>query len=111
MGARTPAAERVEQAIRAVLPAGTTVDLDVLDDGLISVDVGAGCFTARWIGEGWLRDAIAALTGAGMKPEVLVARRVSPGARSAAADARVGWIDESGAAEVALPNEHRATHA
>src|SRR5680860_868201 len=103
MGARTPAAERVEQAIRAVLPAGTPVDLDVLDDGLISVDVGAGCLTARWIGEGWLRDAIAALTVAGMKPEVLVARRVSPGARSAAADARVGWIDESGAAEVALP--------
>jgi hypothetical protein len=28
---------------------------------------------------------------------------MSPGARSAAADARVGWIDESGAAEIAMP--------
>lgn len=98
-----PTAERVEQAIRAVLPAGVPVDLAVLDDKLIGVDVGAGRFTAAWIGEGWLRDARAALPNAGRRPEVLVARRMSPGARSAAADARVGWIDESGAAEIALP--------
>jgi hypothetical protein len=99
----TPTAKRVEQAIRAVLPAGAPVDLDVLGDDLIRVDVGAGRFTAEWIGEGWLRDALAALANAGTKPEVLVARRMSPGARSAAADARVGWVDESGAAEIALP--------
>ena len=103
MVVRTPTAERVEQAIRAVLPAGAPVDLAALDDELIRVDVGAGRFTAEWIGEGWLRDARAALANAGRKPEVLVARRMSPGARSAAADARVGWIDESGAAEIALP--------
>lgn len=99
----TPTAERMEQAIRAVLPAGTPVDLAALDDELIRVDVGAGRFTAEWIGEGWLRDALAAFSNAGRRPEVLVARRMSPGARSAAADARVGWIDESGAAEIALP--------
>jgi len=99
----TLATERVAQAIRAVLPAGTPVDLAVLDDDLIRVDVGAGRFTAGWIGEGWLRDALDALDNGGRRPEVLVARRMSPGARSAAADARVGWIDESGAAEIALP--------
>ena len=99
----TAAADRVAQAIRAVLPAGAPVDLADLDDELISVDVGAGHFTAEWIGEGWLRDARAALADAGRKPQVLVARRMSPGARSAAADARVGWVDESGAAEIALP--------
>lgn len=97
------AAERVEQAIRAVLPAGAPVDLTVIDDDLVRVDVDGGCFTAGWIGEGWLRDARAALAEAGRPPEVLVARRMSPGARSAAADAHVGWIDESGAAEIALP--------
>ncbi|MGQ0617623.1 MAG: hypothetical protein ACT4PW_11645 [Acidimicrobiia bacterium] len=99
----TPATERVAQAIRAVLPAGTPVDLDVLDDNLARVDIGAGRFTAGWIGEGWLRDALDALASDGRRPEVLVARRMSPGARSAAADARVGWVDESGAAEIALP--------
>ncbi len=91
----TPATERVAQAIRAVLPAGTPVDLAVLDDDLIRVDAGVGSFTAGWIGEGWLRDALDALGNEGRRPEVLVARRMSPGARSAAADARVGWIDES----------------
>lgn len=103
MVVKTPTAERVEQAIRAVLPAGTPVGLAVVDDELISVDVDGGSFTARWIGEGWLRDVRAALADAGRKPEVLVARRMSPGARSAADDAHVGWIDESGAAEIVLP--------
>lgn len=99
----TPALERIAQAIRAVLPAGAAVDLAVLDDDLIRVDAGFGSFTAGWIGEGWLRDALNALDNGGRRPEVLVARRMSPGARSAAADARVGWIDESGAAEIAMP--------
>lgn len=103
MAVTTSATERVAQAIRAVLPAGTPVGLAVLDDDLIRADVGSGHFTAEWIGEGWLRDALAALATVGSTPEVLVARRMSPGARSAAADARVGWIDESGAAEIALP--------
>ncbi|HUS60675.1 MAG TPA: hypothetical protein VMY34_00675 [Acidimicrobiales bacterium] len=103
MVARRPTAERVEQAIRAVLPAGTPVDLDALNDELMRVDVGVGRLTVAWIGEGWLRDARSALSHATGRPAVLVARRMSPGARSAAADAHVGWVDESGAAEIALP--------
>jgi hypothetical protein len=31
---------------------------------------------------------------------VLVARRMSPGARSAAVGAGAGWVDETGAAEI-----------
>ncbi len=79
------------------------MDISILDDDVIGVDVGAGRFRAVWIGEGWLRDMRDALVNEGRRPEVLVARRMSPGARSAAAEARVGWIDESGAAEIALP--------
>lgn len=103
MVATTLAPDRLVQAIRAVLPAGAPTGFESLDDELIMVDVDGGRFTVQWIGEGWLRDARAALADAGRRPDVLVARRMSPGARSAAADARVGWIDESGAAEVALP--------
>lgn len=103
MAVTTSVGDRVAQAIRAVLPTGAPVGLAVVDEELISVDVDGGRFTARWIGEGWLRDARVALADGGRKPAVLVARRMSPGARSAAADARVGWIDESGAAEIALP--------
>ena len=98
----TRVSERMENAIRAVLPAGTPVDVAVLDDHRIGVDVGSERFTAQWIGEGWLRDARAALEDQQREPDVFVARRMSPGARSVAADARVGWIDEAGAAEIAL---------
>ena len=87
------------------MPAGTPVTLNA-SEGLISVDVGAGRFTAEWIGEGWLRDAIAVLAVLAdpqRKPDVLVARRMSPGARAAALDAGAGWVDEAGGAEIALP--------
>lgn len=102
MVGRTRVSERMENAIRAVLPAGTPVGVAVLDDHRIGVDVGSERFTAKWIGEGWLRDARMALDDRDGRPDVLVARRMSPGARSVAADARVGWIDEAGAAEIAL---------
>jgi hypothetical protein len=84
------------------MPAGTPVTLKA-SAGLVSVDVGAGRFTAEWIGEGWLRDAMAVLSKAQRKPDVLVARRMSPGARAAALDAGAGWVDEAGGAEIALP--------
>lgn len=99
----SPVLERIERAIRAVLPVGVLSGLDVVRDDVISIDVGGRRFTAEWIGEGWLRDAQAALGGAGKKVDVLVARRMSPGARSIAAHAGVGWLDESGAAEIVLP--------
>lgn len=99
----SPVLERIERAIRAVLPVGVLSGLDLVRDDVISIEVGGRRFTAEWIGEGWLRDARAALGDAGRKADVLVARRMSPGARSAASDAGVGWLDESGAAEIVLP--------
>jgi hypothetical protein len=99
----SPVVERIERAIRAVLPVGALRGLDVVGEDAISIDVGGRRFTAEWIGEGWLRDARAALGDVGGKADVLVARRMSPGARSVAADAGVGWLDESGAAEIVLP--------
>jgi hypothetical protein len=99
----SPTLARVERAIRAVLPVGALSGLDVVREDAVRIDVGGRRFTAEWIGEGWLRDARAALGDAGRKADVLVARRMSPGARSAAAHAGVGWLDESGAAEIVLP--------
>jgi hypothetical protein len=54
-----------------------------------------------WIGDGWLADVRAALEGESEQPDVVVAVRISPGARRALADANIGWVDETGAAEVA----------
>ena len=96
-------ASRLERAVRAVLPSGALVSTETLRDGRIRVDAAGGCFTAAWIGEGWLRNTKVALLGAAVRADVVVARRMSPGARSAVAQAGLGWVDESGGAEIALP--------
>ena len=93
--------ERLERAVRAVLPPDSLVNIDDLGDGLLGVDAAGSRFTARWVGEGWLRDAKAALRAG--KVDVIVARRMSPGARAAATEAGVGWVDECGGAYIVLP--------
>jgi len=96
-------ATRLERAVRAVLPAGGLVSIEALGNGRIRVDAAGGRFIASWIGEGWLRDARDALVDGEPRADIVVARRMSPGARSAAAEAGLGWVDESGGAEIALP--------
>lgn len=103
MATVSPTANRLERAVLAVLPVGVSVRIESVGDGLVVVDAVGGRFTAKWIGEGWLGDAKAALGGNGPIADVLVARRMSPGGRLAAGEAGVGWIDESGGADIALP--------
>lgn len=55
-----------------------------------------------WLGEGRLRQARELIAAGEGPPDIVVARLMSPGARSAFSDAGIGWIDETGAAEVAL---------
>src|SRR5690606_18668100 len=56
----------------------------------------------RWIGEGRLGDARRILSKRRGRPDIVVARRISPGARHAFSEAGVGWVDETGAAEIAI---------
>jgi len=93
----------MERAIRAVLPTGARVDLGALEGQVASVVTDFGGFTARWVGEGWLRNVADVLSDLDRRPLVIVARRMSPGAQAASAGAGVSWLDESGAAEIALP--------
>jgi hypothetical protein len=93
---------RMEDAIRAVLPAGTSVAVQSTDDAAL-VDVGTAQLRAAWAGEGWLGDIRELLARSQHDVDVVVARRMSPGARAAVSDARLGWVDESGAAEISLP--------
>lgn len=69
----------------------------------VVVTVAGGELCLRWLPVGWPRQVNAALTQS-PRPDVLVAPLMSPGARRLASAARVGWADESGAAEIALPN-------
>jgi len=74
------------------------------DDALVDLD-GHRVFLS-WVGEGWparIREALAAAQGQD-EPLILAARRMSPGARELAEQAHAGWVDESGAAEIVLPD-------
>jgi hypothetical protein len=58
-------------------------------------------FVIKWIGDGRLADALRVLSTRRGRPDIAVARRMSPGARETLAEAGIGWVDETGAAEIA----------
>ncbi|ETZ58082.1 hypothetical protein L838_0030 [Mycobacterium avium MAV_120709_2344] len=55
----------------------------------------------RWLTVGWPQQVEAALHDK-PRPDLIVAPRMSPGARAAAKKAGVGWVDESGAADIVI---------
>lgn len=64
--------------------------------------VGDQLLEIKWVGEGSLGDARRAIAGNNGRPDIVVARRLSPGAREVLSKAGIGWVDETGAAEIAL---------
>lgn len=72
---------------------------------------GRGRFTARiqslpidvqWLGVGWPRQ-VRDLLDRPDRPDLVVAAELSPGARSLLTNAGLSWVDETGAARIALP--------
>lgn len=87
--------ERGYQALVHVLPPSVIVQ----QDGDRAVVNGVP-LRLVWIGEGWLADVRRMLVRDVDRPQVAVARRMSPGAREALRAASIGWVDEMGAAEI-----------
>lgn len=80
-------------ALRARSAEGPKRDLIVtLDDKDLLV---------RWLTVGWPQQVEEALHD-WPRPDVIVAPRMSPGARAVARKAGVGWVDESGAADIVI---------
>jgi hypothetical protein len=97
------ARSRAKAAILAVLPRAT--DVEVLpgdDDSSHDLVLAGHPVRVQWIGEGHLGNVLSLIREDGRQPDIVVARQLSPGARKALADARMGWVDESGAAEIAI---------
>jgi hypothetical protein len=92
---------RVDEAIRAALPRSVSVRALGGDSG-VDLVVNGSPIQVKWIGEGGLRQARELLAIKRNRPNIVVARRLSPGAREALSNAGVGWIDETGAAEIAF---------
>jgi hypothetical protein len=64
--------------------------------------IGDQLLEIRWIGGGNLGDARRVVAHRRGRPDIVVARRLSPGAREALSKAGIGWVDETGAAEIAV---------
>lgn len=93
--------ERAQRALLAVLPRAARVRVPERDPAG-DIVVGGRRLRIGWIGEGNLRDARSLIRARRRRPDVAAARRMSPGAREVLRDAGIGWVDEMGAAEIAV---------
>lgn len=93
--------QRAKTALASVLPRSVNVETeqDVSDP---RITVNDKPLRVEWIGEGWLRDVRNLLAHSRDRPDVVVARRMSPGARKALEAEGLSWVDETGAAEIAI---------
>lgn len=101
MGSMERGGTRAEQALLAVLPRSVDVRAGAAEDG-VEVILNGRNLQVKWAGEGQLSDVRRVLAQHSRRPDIVVARLLSPGARAELADAGVGWVDETGAAEISL---------
>lgn len=94
-------ASRARAAVRAVLPRSANVR-SPRDAAGADLVVNGQTLRIHWAGEGWLRQVKPVVAAARDRPDVVVARRMSPGAREALSKAGIGWVDETGGAEIAV---------
>ncbi len=95
-----PIAQRVAEAIRSVVPSSVSVQAARTGESAVDLIVNDRRLTARWVREGWLRAIREVLDAPGPLPDIVVSRRMGPASRAALSAAGVGWVDETGAAEV-----------
>lgn len=102
-GRQRDVTERAVATLLAVLPRSAKARSPKRERGSgPNLVVGEQPLELAWIGEGSLADARRAIADRRSRPDVVVARRLSPGAREALSRAGIGWVDETGAAEVAV---------
>ena len=94
-------AHRAESAVAAVLPHSVRIVFRCVHDRSVDLEVNGEPLQIKWLGEGGLRQARELIANWQNRPDVAVARQMSLGAREALSAAGIGWVDESGAAEIA----------
>ena len=99
---RSNTTHRSEAAIAAVLPPSVQIRRRSEDGHVTDLELNGKPITVEWLGEGGLRQAREFLADRQERPDVVAARHMSPGAREALSAAGIGWVDETGAAEIAL---------
>ena len=100
----SPDVRRVDAALRSVLP--KSVDLEIAREHSDSssdfrVVISGTSLRVTWVRNAWLSTIEKILTRAD-PPQVLVAERLPPGSRLALTEAGIGWVETTGAAEIAI---------
>lgn len=93
---------RAEAAVAAVLPRAVSIQIGREDGRSADLILNGRGIEIKWLGEGGLRQVREMIASRKNRPDVVVARRMSPGARKALSAEGIGWVDETGAAEIAL---------
>lgn len=93
--------ERIVKAFQAVLPATTAVKLLSADGPWAELKISKQRVRAQWLSTG-IPSEVRLLDAQTRRPDVVLSRQLSPGAKQALSELRIGWVDESGAAEVVL---------
>lgn len=91
--------ERVRILFATILPMGTRIKVERLDDVDVTVNVAGTPLRVRFAGRGDFRGVQIALK-ARPRPDVIVASRLSIAARQAIAKEGINWADERGAASI-----------
>ncbi|WP_419914834.1 hypothetical protein [Candidatus Poriferisodalis sp.] len=89
------------QALIDVLPRTVSVEIPT-GDPRADVIIGGHSLDVKWAGAGSLGAVVSLLRAAERRPDVVAARELSPGAKNALSEAGVAWVDETGAAEMAI---------
>ena len=93
---RVDIAHRSETAVAAVLPPSVRIRRSRKDGHSVNLELNGEPVRVTWLGEGGLRQVRELIAGREDRPDVAVARRMSPGARDALSAAGIGWVDETG---------------
>ncbi|MHB1486644.1 MAG: hypothetical protein ACYCS7_07835 [Acidimicrobiales bacterium] len=94
---------RPEAAFRAVLPRAANLKVSATKGPDASVVVSSRRIKLRWVGRAGLREVRDVLELQN-QPDVIVGSEFSLAARALATEAGLGWVDETGAAELAVGN-------
>ncbi len=99
--AESDIAQRSEIAIAAVLPSSVRIRRGRQDGHSVDLELNGEPLRVTWLRDGGLRQVRELIGIWNSRPDVVVARVMSLAAREALSDAGIGWVDETGAAEIA----------
>lgn len=97
---------RVEAALRGVLPSSVDMNIarehgDPTSSSDFLVMISGTALRVTWVRSAWL-STIEKILARIDPPNVLIAGRVPPASRLALTEAGIGWVEASGAAEIAI---------